>query len=126
MNKAIALTLALLSMAAPAPTIAQDAEGTEDARRVRGVVIFGNDPCPKGATGEIVVCARRPEEERYRIPPEIRREMEVAAVRTWQRRAREVDSLGRAGIGSCSTVGPGGSAGCTLEAIQKGMQDQQR
>lgn len=41
-------------------------------RSERVLVIFGNDPCPTNASGdEIIVCARRPESERYRIPQQI-------------------------------------------------------
>ena len=70
--------VALMALAAaPAPAAAQD--GTY---RTRTVVIFGNDECPKATNpDEIVICARRPEEERYRIPKEIREADKAAATR---------------------------------------------
>ncbi|MFN3593030.1 MAG: hypothetical protein ACK4TG_12710, partial [Thermaurantiacus sp.] len=43
------------------PALAQ--EGTY---RTRTVLVYGDDPCPKSENpDEIIVCARRPEEERY-------------------------------------------------------------
>ena len=38
--------------------------------RIRGVVVYGDDPCPQSTADEVVVCARRPDDERYRIPAE--------------------------------------------------------
>ncbi|WP_194745405.1 hypothetical protein [Thermaurantiacus tibetensis] len=96
------------------PALAQ--EGTY---RTRTVLVYGDDPCPKSENpDEIIVCARRPEEERYRIPRELReaeraatiaREDNVAANRAQLASGRDAAT----GIGSCSTVGPGGATGCT-------------
>ena len=41
--------------------------------RVSTLVVYGNDPCPRSKDDEIVVCARQPESERYRIPRELRK-----------------------------------------------------
>lgn len=98
---------------AAAPAAAQDG-----SYRTRTVVIFGKDECPKATNpDEIIVCARRPEEERYRIPKEIR-EQEKAAIRREDDVAASRAALasGRpsaTGTGSCSTVGAGGATGCT-------------
>ena len=40
----------------------------EPPQRITNLLVYGDDPCPKGEGDEIVVCARRPESERYRIP----------------------------------------------------------
>lgn len=99
---------------APAPAAAQDGN-----YRTRTVVIFGNDECPKAANpDEIVICARRPEEDRYRIPKEIREADKAAATRRADDVAASRAALasGRpsaTGAGSCSTVGAGGASGCT-------------
>jgi hypothetical protein len=84
--------------------------------RTRTVVVFGTDECPKSTNpDEVIVCARRPEEERYRIPKTIRdeekvnREDNVAEKRAALAEGRS----GKTGIGSCSTAGAGGSMGCT-------------
>lgn len=108
--------LAGLALAALAATPALAQEGTY---RTRTVLVYGDDPCPKSENpDEIIVCARRPEEERFRIPRELReaeraatiaREDNVAANRAQLASGRDAAT----GIGSCSTVGPGGITGCT-------------
>ena len=40
--------------------------GTPPPDRIATLVVYGDDPCPRSAGDEIVVCARRPENERYR------------------------------------------------------------
>ena len=99
-----------LALASPAA-----AQGTY---RERSVVVYGTDPCPKSSNpDEIVVCSRRPEEERYRIPRAVReQDAEVIARRDNVAAQRDELASGRAsaaGIGSCSPVGAGGIIGCT-------------
>lgn len=111
-----ALLLAPLAAAAalvPAPAAAQQ-------DRVRRLVVYGNDPCPRSASGdEIVVCARRPETERYRIPKELRDQPSDDPENTsWAVRAESLEYVGRTGIQSCSTVGPGGVSGCWNELVR--------
>lgn len=116
--------LALLIVAAPLPAAAQDAAtppagDTEVASTVienyrrRTVVVYGDDPCPVAQSpDEIVVCARRPEEERYRL----KTVEPVPGERIEQGGANRVLGLDdvrvAGGTGSCSTVGPGGVTGC--------------
>ncbi len=103
----------LLAGAAGAPALAQDGPV-----RARTIVVYGDDPCPVASNpDEIIVCARRPEEERFRIPKELR-ELEQATISRRDDVGAERAALasGRpsaTGIGSCSTVGPGGMTGCT-------------
>ena len=104
---------------AAAPLAAVPAAAQDGGYRSRTVVVFGEDPCPKASNpDEIIVCARRPEEERYRIPKDIReaekaaqiaREDQVAANRAAIVSGRTAAS----GIGSCSAAGAGGITGCT-------------
>ena len=65
--------LILLCLSTAVPAIAQQQEQPEKPRQVRSVVIYGDDPCPEGKEGEIIVCARKPESERYRVPEEVRK-----------------------------------------------------
>ena len=59
-------TAAIAGLAAiPAPADAQ-------AGNVAEIVVYGNDPCPRSTDDQVVVCARRPEAERYRIPEKLR------------------------------------------------------
>jgi hypothetical protein len=100
--------------ALPAPAPAQRSE--------RVLVIYGNDPCPTNSSGEeIVVCARRPETERYRIPPNVREDGDNSPERqSWAVRARAVDAVtgpGTDAVESCSTVGQGGQTGCLKDII---------
>jgi hypothetical protein len=83
------------------------------------VVVIGDDPCPTSSNpDEIIVCARRPEEERFRIPRELRDAERAASIaradRVGENRAALASGRDSAtGIGSCSPVGPGGITGCT-------------
>ncbi|WNO53803.1 hypothetical protein [Stakelama saccharophila] len=88
------------------------------------LVIYGNDKCPTDADGnEIVVCARRPETERYRIPKQLRDLQVEPENESWAVRQRATRNVGDTGIGSCSNVGPGGSTGCLSRTIGNGMRD---
>jgi hypothetical protein len=81
--------------------------------RAISIVVYGDDPCPKSTEDEIVVCARRPEEERYRIPKELRKAPEEVTARAWGDRAIALDEISRSGMpNSCSPVGSGGQTGC--------------
>jgi hypothetical protein len=53
------------------PAAAQEAEA-DLPERTTTAVVYGEEACPKAEEGEIVVCARRPEGDRYRIPKELR------------------------------------------------------
>src|SRR5690606_1854829 len=46
--------------------------GPEDTEKVKQVFVYGDDPCPPSEGDEIVVCARLPDNDRYRIPKELR------------------------------------------------------
>ena len=113
-----ALSLAALAAAAaaalaPAPAGAQQ-------ERVRRLIVYGGDPCPRAASGdEIVVCGRRPETERYRIPKELRDQPSDDPENTsWAVRAESLEYVGRTGTQSCSTVGPGGFTGCWDQMVR--------
>lgn len=110
----LGLALAVAPLAFAAPALAQDG-----SYRSRTVQVFGNDPCPKATNpDEIIVCARRPEEERYRIPQALREEERAAAIARQDqvganRAALASGQASATGTGSCSTVGAGGIIGCT-------------
>lgn len=110
--------LFLAAVAAGAAIVPAPAGAQQD--RVRRLVVYGSDPCPRSASGdEIVVCARRPETERYRIPRELRDQPSDDPENTsWAVRAESLEYVGRTGIQSCSTVGPGGVSGCWNELVR--------
>jgi hypothetical protein len=116
------LAAASAAAALPSPASAQGAQ----QERIRRLVVYGRDPCPRAASGEeIVVCARRPETERYRIPKELRDSAtdDDPESTSWAVRAESLEYAGRTGIQSCSTVGPGGVSGCWNELVRAWRKD---
>jgi hypothetical protein len=105
------------------PAVAQPAQAQRD--RVRQVIIYGNDRCPRGTGDEIVVCARRPESERYRLPRDTTPPRPVDQNSALER-DQEVREATATGIDSCSTVGPGGASGCLLQSINKSQVGKDR
>ena len=109
-----ATAAALLAGALPAA-----AQPVENQRsQVRQVIVYGNDPCPRGSGDEIVVCARRPESERYRLPPETS-PPSPADSRSALERQQDIREATDTGTDSCSAVGPGGHTGCLQQRINK-------
>ncbi len=109
----------------PLPADAQQRQRTARAENVRQVVIYGRDRCPRGSGGEIVICARRPESERYRIPRALRDRTPGRGGTSWAARARSLEYVGRTGIQSCSTVGPGGHTGCWEQMMRTAREERE-
>jgi hypothetical protein len=81
--------------------------------------VFGRDPCPQSTGDEIVVCHRRPEEERYRIPAPLRHTTERPE-QAWGARAETMNEVSRQTIpNSCSVVGSYGQSGCQQAFINQ-------
>lgn len=126
-----ALSLAALAAASAAALTlvpaAADAQGAQQ-ERIRRVIVYGRDPCPRAATpDEVVICGRRAETERYRIPEELRDDADDDPDGTsWAVRAESLEYVGRTGIQSCSTVGPGGVSGCWNELVRAWRQDRRQ
>jgi hypothetical protein len=106
----------------PGTTPGTSSEASPDGRRVSQLIVYGADACPPSTAEEIVVCARRPEDDRYRIP-EALRESGQRRERSWADNARALEYVGRTGIQSCSTVGPGGFTGCWAEMMRQAQED---
>lgn len=85
--------------------------------KVNQLIIFGDDKCPESQGDEIVVCARKAESERYRIPA-ILRQSSSPQNEAWTNKVLAYETVGRGGIQSCSPVGPGGFTGCTSKLIR--------
>jgi hypothetical protein len=107
---------ALLSLAAAFPSTAL---AFDPPARQSTLVVYGNDPCPSsGADNDVVVCARRPEEERYRIPRRIRERQPTET--SWASRVEGLDDESRPmRPNSCSVVGSGGFTGCNAAMIRQ-------
>lgn len=117
------MTAALLGTAAAvgAPALAQEQSA---GQRIAEIIVYGNDPCPRSTDDEIVVCARKPEAERYRIPERLRQGGARQSREAWASRARSFETVGRTGINSCSAVGPGGQTGCLQQIIDRARAEQ--
>ena len=107
------------------PAQAQDQAGD----RVNQLVIYGDDPCPQSSDQEIVVCARKDEGERYRIPETLRGGgLGDAKNQAWSERVKSYEYVGKSGTSSCSPTGAGGFTGCTQALLsqayaEKGIDD---
>ena len=96
--------------------------------RVVALIVFGDDPCPRSSSDEIVVCGREPENERYRIPKRLRgKKKPLAAQEAWSNTVRELDYVSRAGLpDSCSPVGSGGATGCYERFISQARTERRQ
>ena len=112
MTRLLAATALIGAMAVipSAPASAQN--------NVRMQVVYGDEACPSSNGEIIVVCVRRDESERYRIPPELRDTRDLAANESWLAQSQAVEYVGRGGTMSCSPVGPGGFTGCTEQLLR--------
>ncbi len=102
------------------PLAAQD----EGGDKVNMVILYGDDAAPEPVGDEIVVVARMPEADRYRIPESLRYSDNPANT-SWAERVERLDIVGNFGTLSCSAVGVGGSTGCTQEMIAAAYADRE-
>lgn len=111
--------LALAALLVATPSLAATEPADAPAPRVSTLVVFGDDPCPRSSDDEIVVCARQPEGERYRIPKEFRKKRVDEISQSWAVRARTLDMVSRRGIpNSCSPIGSNGQTGCMRKFLE--------
>ena len=103
--------------ALPQPGLAQAGS------RVSEIIVYGNDPCPRSTDDEVVVCARKPEADRYRIPERFRSSGPRQTREAWANRAKAFETVGATGINSCSPVGPSGFTGCLKQVIDQAKSE---
>ena len=101
----------------PAPAAAQSKD------KISEIIVYGADPCPRSTDDQVVVCARKPEGDRYRIPERYRSAGPRQTRESWAARAKSFETVGATGINSCSAVGPGGFTGCLAQIIDKARQE---
>jgi hypothetical protein len=119
---------ALAAASAASVTLLCASAGAQPAKGHR-IVVYGKEPCPRAQKDdEIVVCARRPETERYRIPKELRDSAgeDDPDGTSWAARAEPLEYVGRSGLESCSTAGSGGASGCWNESVRGWRRDRGR
>jgi hypothetical protein len=100
-----------------APAAAQDTD------RISEIIVYGDDPCPRSTDDDIVVCARKPESERYRIPERLRTGGPRQTREAWANKARALETVGATGINSCSPVGPAGFTGCLVQVVKQARSE---
>lgn len=106
----------IMAMAMSFPVAAQDQPGD----KVNQLIIYGDDVCPESTEGEIVVCARKDEGERYRIPENLRAGgLGQAKNEAWSQRVKSYEYVGATGTNSCSPSAAGGFTGCTQELLRQ-------
>ncbi len=111
------IAIGLTGIVAPAaPSLAQNSKVSE-------IIVYGTDPCPRSTDDEIVVCARKPEAERYRIPERLRQGGSLQSRQSWAARAKTFETVGATGTNSCSPVGPGGFTGCVTQVIRQAFDE---
>src|SRR3954453_6430392 len=103
----------------PAPAAAQ-------GNAIAEIIVYGNDPCPRSTDDQVVVCARKPEAERYRIPEKLRPSGPRQTREAWANRAKAFETVGNTGTFSCSPVGPGGYTGCLTKVINQARRERQQ
>ena len=99
-----------------APALAQRAQPGQ-------IIVYGTDPCPRSTDDDVVVCYRRPESERFRIPEVIRESGTRQARQSWSRQAENLATVGSTGLNRCSPVGPMGVAGCAQQEISQAFRE---
>ena len=118
MKRFLAITAATMTGLMATPALAQDEAGDT----VNMVIVYGDDDCPTPAEGEITVCARKAENERYRIPENLRVSDSPENV-AWAERVERLEMVGAFGTLSCDPAGAGGVLGCTQQIIDAAYAD---
>ena len=118
----LAAPFAVLALAGLA-SISPQAASAQASDKVNEIGVFGNDPCPRAADDDVVVCYRVPERERYRIPERLREGGSLQERTAWASKARSIERAGRTGIQSCSPVGPAGYTGCMQEMLRGAREE---
>lgn len=118
--KRIAASGLLPALILASSSVAHAANDRPPPERLVSLTVYGNEPCPASKDGDIVVCGREPESERYRIPKELRVAKYRPAAQSWASRVHTLDDAARAARpNSCSVVGSGGQTGCYAHALEQ-------
>ncbi|WP_265569914.1 hypothetical protein [Sphingomicrobium nitratireducens] len=100
-----------------------EAPASAQGRPVTEIVVFGEDPCPRSTDDEVVVCARKPESERFRIPETMRDTSNRQSNQSWAARATYLETVNETGIQKCSPVGEAGFTGCMEEMLNQARRE---
>ena len=121
--KRMMMATALLGLTVSLPSAAQDrasAGVADDASvKINQLIVYGDDPCPESTADQITVCARKGENERFRIPEALRDDPRAPGRESWTNRAGALEYVGKSGTDSCSPVGAGGFTGCFAQLMRQ-------
>ena len=121
--KRMMMATALLGLTVSLPSAAQDrasAGVADDASvKINQLIVYGDDPCPESTADQITVCARKGENERFRIPEALRDDPRAPGRESWTNRAEALEYVGKSGTDSCSPVGAGGFTGCFTQLMRQ-------
>jgi hypothetical protein len=121
------LLIALASTAAAVGGIAAvSTPAVAQQGNVAEIIVYGTDPCPRSTDDQVVVCARRPEAERYRIPEKLRPSGTRQQTEAWANKSKVLETVGATGTNSCSPVGPGGYTGCLTRVIGEAREQRRQ
>jgi hypothetical protein len=123
MPKLPLLTAAASAIALAAPALVAPVSAAAQNGRISEIIVYGTDACPRSTDDEVVVCARKPESERFRIPERYRQSGPRQTREAWANKALAFETYGRTGVNSCSPVGPEGFTGCTQQLINKAFKE---
>ena len=117
------IAVVALGLSAPglaeSPADAPAADADTSSRRTINVIVYGEDSCPQGQGDEIVVCARHPESERYRIPKKLRAKPDLPANQSWTSRLASIEERQRDELPTGCSVTGGTIAGCFAKAMRQ-------
>ena len=117
MRPRLLILVASILAAAAAPAAAQVEEEPFVTRRIL------SGECPRVEPGqEIVVCGRRDEDDRYRLPLRSDRFDPRAGIASVSRERNRLLEGEAGGLGSCTNVGPGGMTGCFGKGVDRRRQ----
>ena len=118
------LILSAAATACIAAAMALPTAPAEAQRAPRGqIIVYGTDPCPRSTDDDVVVCYRRPEAERFRIPEVLRETGTLQSRQSWAKQAEGLTTIGSVGLTPCSPVGPMGVSGCAQQEINRAFKD---
>lgn len=107
--------------AAEAPSLTAPETLPDGSQRWSFLVTYGDEQCPPAQGDEIIVCARLPESERYRIPEPLREKRpDSVGGMSWASHVESFEQVARLSRpDSCSSVGSNGWSGCAAKALRQ-------
>lgn len=109
--------LAVLAVATASPAAAQSAN-----EKVNMVIAYDESECPVAQPGEVVVCEILVQEDRYRIPSNLRYS-DSPANKSLARQVDQIKYVGDFGAMSCEPAGAGGFTGCNQKFVEAWAKD---